>query len=191
MSDIDRQKWNQRYRQGAYAGRVHASALLQDWVEKIPPGRALDVACGAGRNALFLAGRGFAVDAVDISREALERAGESAHSAALQVNWLERDLDEGLALETGYQLILVIRYVNLPLLRQLTDNLAPGGFLVCEQHLVSDADVTGPGNPAYRVNPGELAACAGELQVHWQQEGLVAEPDGGVAALSQLVAQRH
>ena len=178
MSDIDREKWNQRYRLGAYAGRTHASALLQDWIATISPGRALDVACGAGRNALFLAGRGFKVDAVDISREALERARESARETGLQVNWLERDLDAGLALDTRYQLILVIRYVNLPLLQQLTHCLAPGGFLVCEQHLVSDAEVVGPRNPAYRVKPGELAACAGGMQIHWQREGLVAEPDG-------------
>ena len=190
MSAVDRDKWNRRYAAGAYAGRTEASALLQAWVGAVQAGRALDVACGAGRNALYLAERGFEVDGVDISAAALSRARSSARQRGVRLNLIEHDLDTPLTLDAGYQLILVIRYVNLPLMAQLTDHLAPGGFLIGEQHLVSEAEVIGPENPAYRVAPGQLAAAARGLDVLYVNEGLVTEPDGRLAALAQVVARR-
>ena len=189
MSGKDRTKWNKRYRDGAYAQRVRPSELLETWIGQIPPGRALDVACGAGRNALYLATRGFSVDAVDISREGLNRARDSARNPGLQVNWVEHDLDDPLPLDNLYQLILVIRYVNLPLLRRLTASLAPGGYLICEQHLVTDAEVIGPVSPSFRVKSGDLRAAAAGLRIHHLEETLVEEPDGRMAALARLVAQ--
>lgn len=190
MSGTDRDKWNERYRDGAYAERTRPSAFLSSWIDQIPSGRALDVACGAGRNALYLAAQGFEVDAVDISGEALERARETAQRLGLGVNWLKHDLDEPLALDSSYQLILIFRYVNLPLVRRLIANLAPGGYLVCEQHLVTEADVIGPTNPVYRVKPGDLLEVAQQLRIHHVEEALVPDPDGRTAALARLVAQR-
>lgn len=189
MSGKDRTKWDKRYREGEYAQRLRPSALLENWIGRIPPGCALDVACGAGRNALFLAAQGFRVDAVDISEEGLNRARDSALNSDLCVNWMARDLDEPLLLEHYYQLILIVRYVNLPLLRRLTDNLAPGGYLVCEQHLVTDAEVIAPASPSYRVKPGELQAAADGLRIHHLEESLVEDTDGRTVALARLVAQ--
>lgn len=190
MSGADREKWNQRYRGGAYAERTLPSTFLATWIERIPLGRALDVACGAGRNALYLAARGFDVDAVDISGEALERARDAAQELGLSVNWLQHDLDEPLTLAGSYQLIVIFRYVNLPLVRQLTASLAPGGYLVCEQHLVTEADAIGPKNPLYRVKSGDLLGVAQSLQIHHFEEALVPDPDGRTAALARLVAQK-
>ena len=189
MSGADRDKWNKRYREGAYTERLHPSALLEAWVPAIPPGRALDVACGAGRNALYLAAQGFTVDAVDISADALTRARETAQRTALELNWVEHDLDEPLPLDASYQLILIVRYVNLPLIERLAASLVPGGFLVCEQHLLTEADVIGPTNPAFRVGPGDLLAAAEGLKVDYLEEGLVQEQDGCMAALARLVAR--
>jgi SAM-dependent methyltransferase len=190
VSRDDLEKWNKRYQDGAYAERSRPSPVLEDWVELISPGKALDVACGTGRNALYLAAKGFDVDAVDISDEALDRARTTGHRLGLRVNWLAQDLDEPLALECPYQLILVIRYVNLSLIRQLTAHLNPGGFLICEQHLVTGDDVIGPTNPAYRVRHGDLRSAAAGLRIHRLEEGLVRDPDGRTAALARLVAQR-
>lgn len=191
MGDSDRQKWDRRYREGAYAERTHPSALLAEQIAGIPAGRALDVACGAGRNALFLAARGFEVDAVDISGEGLALGRDRARKSGLSVNWIQHDLDSPLdGPEPGYQLILVVRYVNLPLLPRLVDLLAPGGYLLCEEHLESDAEVIGPGNPAFRVRPGDLEKAAAGLDICQLQEGLVTEPDGRLAALAQLVARK-
>jgi SAM-dependent methyltransferase len=172
-----------------YADSTHPSALLEQWIDRIPPGRALDVACGAGRNALFLAAHGFTVDAVDISAEALAIARGDAQRAGLRVNWIEQDLDEPLALAGDYALILVVRYINPPLIRELSGKLAPGGFLVCEQHLVSDAEVAGPSDPAFRVKSGELKQLAQGLRIHYFDEALTHPPDQRPVALARLVAQ--
>jgi len=55
MSDADRERWNARYAAGEYAARTHPSPLLAAWIDRLPRGRALDVACGLGRNAIHLA----------------------------------------------------------------------------------------------------------------------------------------
>lgn len=195
MTDADRDKWNERYRSGAYADRSHPSALLERWIERIPPGRALDLACGAGRNALFLASHGFAVDAVDISNAALTRARERAQGAGLEVNWIEHDLDVPLALTAGYALILVVRFMNLPLIAGLSAWLAPGGILMVEQHLVTTAEVAGapiagPTDPAFRVQPGELQQLAQGLRMLCYEETLTLDPDQRPVALARLVAQK-
>jgi tellurite methyltransferase len=189
MSETDREKWDRRYREGAYAERTGPSAFLLEQIGDVPTGRALDVACGAGRNAIHLAMQGFQVDAVDISAEALRRAEANAQALGLEINWLQRDLEQGYTLDSGYQLILVVRYVNLPLLRYLATRLAPGGLLLCEQHLQTTAEVIGPGNPAFRVKPGELAMAAEGLEILHIEEGLVEDPDGRPAALARLVAR--
>jgi SAM-dependent methyltransferase len=188
MAEADRAKWNERY-QGGYAAHGHPSAVLQEWISRIPRGRALDLACGAGRNALFLASHGFEVDAVDISRAALDRARLRAGEAGLEINWIEHDLDEPLTLKAGYALILAVRFMNLPLVRELTATLVPGGFLVCEQHLVTEAEVAGPTDPAFRVRPGELNELAQGLRVRHFEETLTKDPDQRPMALARLVAQ--
>jgi SAM-dependent methyltransferase len=190
LTDIDRQKWNQRYLAGAYAERTSPSEILAGWLDRLPAGRALDVACGAGRNALFLAQHGYGVDAVDIAGVALARAAARAAASHLAVNWLERDLDQGLGLPGPYQLIVMIRYVNRPVLRQALDLLAPGGCLVCEQHLLSDAGVVGPTGERFRVQPGELAAACSDMTILHAWEGLEADPDGRIVAVARVVARR-
>ncbi|MEZ5559594.1 MAG: class I SAM-dependent methyltransferase [Pseudomonadales bacterium] len=210
MSRADAEKWNARYREGAYAERDHPSAVLVEWLPEVRrdrgltgsgPLRALDVACGAGRNARYLAAQGFVVDALDVSGEALARAAKLAGD--LPVRWLQQDLDDGVpALWPGpggeplgpYHLIVMIRYLNLPLLGALCDRLAPGGYLLCEEHLLSDADVIGPRGPRFRVRPGALAATLaapqGRLEVVHLREGLREDPDGRPVALAQLLG-RH
>lgn len=190
MSEADRTKWDERYRGGAYADRGQPSEVLRAWIHRLPRGRALDVACGAGRNALYLAAQGYQVDAVDISGEALARARESARAAGLEVNWIEHDLDAPPPLAPGYALVLAVRFMNLERVRQLADWLDPGGCLVTEQHLLTDAEVIGPANPAYRVRPGELRGLARGLELLHYEEGLFDDPDGRRAALARLVARR-
>ena len=188
MSAADRDKWDERYRRGAYADREHPSEWLRRWLPDLPRGRALDIACGAGRNAIHLAENGFSVVGVDISSVALGRAAASARR--LEIEWLERDLDAGLDLDAVFDLILMIRYLDLGLMSSLVGSLAPGGYLVVEEHLETDADVIGPRNPAFRVPPGALRDAAGDLEVIDYREGIVTDPDGRSAALARLVACR-
>src|SRR5690606_21943035 len=147
MTETERERWERRYREGAYADRTHPTALLAEWEPRLPRGLALDVACGAGRNALFLAAAGRRVDALDISPTALERARRDADVRGLDVRWIEADLapDPDAVLPDGpYDLVVLVRYVHRGILAPLWKRLAPGGALVCEQHVDSAHDVVGP-----------------------------------------------
>jgi SAM-dependent methyltransferase len=198
MSQTDRERWNERYRSGAYADRSHPSALLEAWLPRVTPpggpGRALDLACGLGRNALALARAGWRVDAVDVSDVALERLAARARSEGLSIRCRRVDVEQAEAagaFEDGhYDLIIVFRYTRLALMPVLIDALAPGGHLIVELHLESGADVVGPKDARFRVAPGALAATAVGLQVLASEEGVVRDPDGRNAALARLVARR-
>ncbi len=190
MSETDRSKWNQRYLGGAYSKRTHPSALLRDWIDRVPRGKALDIACGAGRNAIFLARHGFDVDAMDISEEGLKLARRRAGRSGLHINWIEHDLEKPLTLTGRYALILIIRYVNLPLIRHLTQYLIPGGYLVCEEHLETDAHVAGPSTSAFRVTPGALSKAVSGLEIQLSEERIIEDPDLRPMALAQVIAQR-
>jgi SAM-dependent methyltransferase len=190
VSAAERDKWDARYRDGAYESRTHPTALLAQWLPRLARGRALDVACGAGRNALYLAAAGFSVTAVDISRVALERGRRAAEERELAIDWICADLDEEpeRALPVGrFDLIVWVRYVHRTLMPHLVARLAPGGALLCEQHLLTDAPVAGPTSAQFRLAPGELRRSASELRIEHYYEGLVVDPDGRHAALAQLV----
>ncbi len=199
MSREDRDKWNTRYAEGAYSDRTHPSPFLEQWLPQLEisstPPRAVDIACGNGRNALFLARHGWQVDAVDISDVALQNVAASAQHEGLAVNCVAADLEAAEPLSAAvlpaatYDLAIVFRYANLPLLQRLGNSLKPGGYLVVEAHMQTDAEVIGPKSARFRLAPGALRAAAGELDVVDYREGLVEDPDGRLAAVARLVAR--
>lgn len=200
MSQSDRDKWNQRYREGAYATRKHPSALLVEWLPRLEsemrPGKAVDIACGNGRNAIFLARRGWQVDAVDISEVALSALAEMASADDLRIACLQADLEGDLKRAREflppdrYDLAIMMRYTNLPMIAVAGSALAAGGYLLAEAHLLTDADVVGPRNPRFRVAPGALHDAATGLEIVTYREGIIADPDRRSVALAQLVARR-
>ena len=189
MSAEDRNKWNQRYAEDSHR-KTNPVTLLSDWLPKIPVGKALDVACGAGRNTIYLAEAGFHVDAIDISAEGLLQTTEKVTEKGLVVTCIEHDFDEPYAFATQYNLVLVLWYVNLELIEQLCDCLAPGGFLICEEHLRSEQEVIGPGNPDFRVAPGALREAVSSLDLLLYEESVQAIPEGGQLASARVVAQK-
>jgi len=195
MSAEDRAKWEQRYREGAYVSRAEPSVWLrQQALQPRAGARALDVACGLGRNARYLASIGYQVDAVDISQEALQRAQRLEAEHAPPIRWLQQDLDQGLpsALGNNYDLIIMMRYLHLSLLAPLAGRLRTGGLLICEVHLQVDPvlEVGGPRHAEFRAQAGTLraAAEAADLHVLYYHEGLLTDPDGTRVALAQLQA---
>jgi SAM-dependent methyltransferase len=193
VSAAERDKWDARYGDGAYEGRSHPTALLAQWLPHLPRGRALDVACGAGRNALYLAAKGFKVTALDISGVALDRGRQAAAERGLTIEWLCTDLDEDperVLPAGGFDLIVWARYVHRTLMPHLVARLDLGGSLVCEQHLVTDAPVAGPRNAEFRLSPGELRGSAQGLRIDYSYEGLAIDPDGRSVALTQLIGRK-
>ena len=195
MSRADREKWDARYRAGEYQARFHPSALLVQWLPQLDclaGSSALDVACGLGRNAVYLARQGWQVDALDISQVALDRLAATARDNNLDIRCMAMDLerDAGLLASEQYELALMVRYTDLALIPSLANAVKPGGFVIVEKHLVTEAEVVGPSNPRFRVAPGTLRSAASGLDIIAYQEGLVVDPDGRTAALAQLIARR-
>lgn len=193
MSDEDRQRWDARYAEGAYAQRNHPSALLANWQAMLPSGCALDIASGAGRNALFLAERGFEVWALDISSVALDRLRAVRNPL---IHPVLCDLDAGLPPLPGkVEVIVKLRYLQLALMPALIERLAPGGVLICEvllQEPATDVSVTraGPKDGRFRAAPGALRAVAGDLDILHSYEGDIVDPDGRSVHVAQLVGRR-
>ena len=190
MSDEDRQRWNERYREGAYQFREHPSAVLLDWQDSLTGRTALDLACGRGRNTLHLATLGFDVDAIDVSDIAIHQATHRANRMDMHVRWVVHDLEQGIPLRGPYDLILMIRYVDNTLLSKAIKLLAPRGKILVEEHLVSDEEVTGPADPHFRVLPGSVQQILCVLDIEREFEGVIQEPDGTQAALVRVLAQR-
>ena len=188
MSDADRTRWEQRYAEGSYTGRPHATELLEAWLPQLPRGRALDLACGAGRNAIRMARAGFQVDGVDIASAALERAQARASEEGLSVNWVQQDLDHGPLPHDDYLLITVARFIARHTAPWIVASLAPGGFLVYEHHLLTGQDVAGPKSTDFRVKPNELLRLFSDLRVLHYRESIRPDKDGREMAIAELVA---
>ena len=188
MSEADRRKWQSMYETGRYEARTLPTPLLEQWLPSLPRGRALDIACGVGRNALRLAEAGYRVTAVDIAPAALGRARAAAAARGLEVDWQTADLDDFQPAAAAFDLVVCARYVNRRLMPRLSAALAQGGWLLFEHHLRTGLDVNGPRDPDFRLAPNELLSAFRDLRVMEYHERLVTDPNGMRMAVAQLVA---
>ena len=177
MSDEERATWDRRYRDGSYQPRPSPFSLLAQMIDRLPRGRALDIACGGGRNALFLAAHGYEVEAVDGSPEALRLAGVQAQAQGLAVQWIEADLDDYAPPHEGYAVIVNCFYLNRPLLARLVGALADDGYIFVEQHLHTPLPV--PGNREWRLEPNELLRTLSGLRIVRYEESVGKDEDPG------------
>ena len=185
----ERATWNRRYADGDYTPRTAPAPLLEEWLGRVPVGRALDVACGAGRNAFRLAEAGFDVTAVDISEVAIARAEAEAERRGLTIDWHAAAMDEFEIPPDTFQLITVFRYRNPALWPRLLAGLAPSGWLIAEHHLKTTTDVSGPSSDAFRLDPQELLVACESLRVlHYSEQLEPADLDPGRYALARIVA---
>lgn len=189
MSDEERQRWDQRYATGDYRPRSWPTPFLERWSPRFGGGKALVVACGAGRNALYLAEQGFEVTGVDISEVAIERATLEARSRGLSIEFVVTDLDDFRPEPGSFDLITVIRYRNPHSWPRLVEALAPDGWILAEHHMKSTADVAGPTSPEFRLDPGELLeAFAGLRIVHYSESIEPADDETAAYAIQRVIA---
>lgn len=170
MADADQVRWDARHATAdplllAPPGAVTGEAGL---VAVFPTaGRALDVACGRGGVAVWLAVRGLAVDAVDISPAGLAAGARLAaeHGVGDRIRWIAHDLDRGLPAGGPYDVVVCQRFRDPQRYADLAAALAPGGVLAIT--VLSGAGV-GPG--PFRAAPGELRAAFSGLDVLLDRE---------------------
>ncbi|QQE07736.1 class I SAM-dependent methyltransferase [Cupriavidus sp. ISTL7] len=161
------------------AGAPHAAiGEPSPWVVRWTPllragGRVLDLACGSGRHARWLAERGFAVLGVD-------RDGAALAGLPPAVRTRQVDLEQGawpLGDEAPFDAMIVTNYLHRPLWPHLLDALAPGGVLVYETFAAGNETVGKPSNPDFLLRPGELLdAVRGRLRVIAYEDGVIEVP---------------
>lgn len=154
-SEIER--WNAKYRAANPNPRFEPDPLLVELAPQLRGGRALDVACGVAHNAMFLAERGYEVLAVDGSLAALRHARERLRERPLPVQLVAVDLDRFTPPADGFDLIVVVRFLDRELMPRLARGLRPGGLLVCKTFNVNYQRERPAFNPAFLLERGELA----------------------------------
>ncbi|HEV2763163.1 MAG TPA: methyltransferase domain-containing protein [Pyrinomonadaceae bacterium] len=173
--------WDERYRRGEHASEEPHKLLARALAHFERPGRALDLASGAGRHALLLAERGWRVVAVDASRVGVELTEERARRRGLEVETRVADLERGeFQIEPGaYDLVCDFYYLQRDLFPAVRRGLRPGGLFVAAIHLEDERPHVKPMNPDFLLRPGELLAeFAGWRILHQHETGGV-DPDPG------------
>jgi 2-polyprenyl-3-methyl-5-hydroxy-6-metoxy-1,4-benzoquinol methylase len=182
--------WDERHR--AAETVPQPAQVLVDWAHLLPPGgRALDLACGLGGNALWLAERCFRVCAWDLSPVAIERLSALAADRGLTLETEVRDLTAKPPEPNAFDLIVVTHFLDRDLAPAIAAALRPGGMLFYQTFNREPVSVCGPTNPAYRLAPNELLELFHGLVVRiYRDEGRLGDTRRGLRDLAQLVAER-
>lgn len=157
------EEWNERYRIREQINDEPAPLLVQA-AENLSAGRALDLACGAGRNAVWLAHRGWDVVALDGSEEAIRIVRE--HDASIDARVF--DLETGAPLpfdDESFDLVAILFYLHRPLFREAQRVLKRRGTIVCAVRTCG----------TYRALPGELARTFADYEIVHTSDGEIAE----------------
>ncbi|HEV2060689.1 MAG TPA: methyltransferase domain-containing protein [Solirubrobacteraceae bacterium] len=189
-----RDRWNERY---AQADRQWMPDTPAEWLVEHADllsggGRALDVACGDGRNARYLAQLGYMVDAIDVSDVAIDalRAATVARGLTMAIAPRVVDLEREPLPPGPYDVIVMTNFLQRDLFEPLQDALAPDGLLVFETLARAHVDELGHSfNPAYLVEHGELPRAFGRLEVVDHHEG-VAQRAGKPRGVAGIVARK-
>jgi len=156
-------EWNERYRARDDINPDPAE-LLVSAASGLPPGRALDLACGAGRNAIWLASRGWDVVAIDGADEAIGIL--RSHDSSVDARVLDLETDAPLPFEDeSFDLVAILYYLHRPLFAEARRVVKRGGLVVCAVKM----------RGTYRVKPEELAQHFADFEVLRSSEGEIAE----------------
>lgn len=170
---MDSRAWDERYAATPEpVWGVEPNRFVVEEVARLEPGRALDLAAGEGRNAVWLAERGWRTTAVDFSRVAVERGKRLARERGVEVEWLVADLLSYQPPQSAFDLVL-LAYLHLPaadlalVLRRARAALAPGGCLLSVGHDVANLTdgVGGPQDPAVLHRVDAIVAELAGLEI--------------------------
>lgn len=183
-------RWDERY------SRVDKAAepphpLVVRFSSQLRPGRALDVACGLGRHALYLANLGWQVTAVDSSSIAIERLQKRAIESGVEIDARVADLETGefLIEPESYDLVVNCCYLQRNLLPAIKAGVCPGGMVIAVIAMEDGDPAVKPMNPDFLLHPGELRTVFADWDVLHDFEG---KPEGKSdrRAMAEIVARQ-
>jgi SAM-dependent methyltransferase len=172
---VDRQRWDERYGGTDFEVPVQPNQFVAAELAGLPPGRALDLAAGGGRNSVWLAGRGWSVTAVDFSSVGLDHGRKLGAARGVrdgQVDWVVADLSDYEPARGAFELVLVAYLqVGAPLRAKVLAGaaaaLAPGGTLLVVGHDLANLTkgVGGPQSPDVLYTPDAITAELAGLSI--------------------------
>ncbi len=187
---VEIRDWNERYRLRERPAEDLDAApipLLVKTAVGLAPGKALDLACGAGRNALWLAEHGWEVTAVDGAAAAIEILQNRAAERGLEINAVLADLEKGeFEIEPArWDLVAMCYYLQRNLFEPAKRGVAPGGILISIVHINGPGEEDGP----HRLRPGELEKYFAGWEILHRYEGK-ANDAAHRRAVAEIVARR-
>lgn len=195
---MNRRDWDDRYRTAELVWKAEPNQFVMREVSDLTPARALDVACGEGRNAIWLASQGWRVTGVDFSSVALDKARQLAEGRGLEVDWIEADITEWRPEPAAYDLVL-LAYVHFAaplrtaLHRAMVGALRPGGRLLVIAHDSTNLDqgTGGPQSPEVLFSPDDVVADVADLGLATERAArvtrVVTTDQGATRAIDALV----
>ncbi|MBC8554301.1 MAG: methyltransferase domain-containing protein [Candidatus Brocadiales bacterium] len=188
-SEDDKNRWNNRYNTGEYLYGKEPLKFLKEKLNILVRGKALVLAMGEGRNAVFLAENGFDVDGCDISEKAIEKTKLFAQESGVTLNAFVADLEEYKISADKYDLITCFYYTQRSLIPQIKDGLKKGGMVMLETYSIDQLkygkDAPGPKNPAYLLTHNELLNSFRDFRILYYREGEIAENKSVVSLIAQ------
>ena len=187
----DQNRWDERFRRKGFALGREPNPFLKTHLRRVSGGKALDIASGEGRNAVFLARQGFDVDAVDISEKGLQKTRQLAREMGVRVRTIQADLDTYPIEEDRYDLIANFYFLRRSLLRRLKRGLHQGGKIIFETYTLEHRalGVEGPRQARYFLKPNELLRLFKDFRVLFYREGIYRE-GGRKKAIASLIAEK-
>ncbi len=162
--------------------------FLTDNIDLLPRGKALDIAMGSGQNAVYLAGKGFEVEGVDISPQAVADTLILARKQGVKIDAKVADLEADYIIKKAhYDVIICFHYLQRSLFPQIKEGLKPGGMVVYETFIVDQARLFGkPRNPDFLLKHNELLNLFRDLRCLRYREGVI----DGKQAIASIVAEK-
>jgi SAM-dependent methyltransferase len=191
MEENARIEWDRRHAEGSHSSRTPDPFFVSAYEQFVAPnfkyvGRALDIAGGIGRHAVYLAERGWLVTLVDISDVALKQARRHAEERDVHILAEQIDLTEAQLPASAFDLVLVFFYLERSLLSHIADALRPGGLLIYKTYTREQLKmVGGPTHPMHLLEPNELQGAFSQLRILHYVETIEDK------AVAELVARKE
>ena len=187
----DQKRWDEKFRGKKYTLGTEVNPFLRKHIRLLPRGKALDVATGEGKNAVFLARHGFDVEAVDISQKGLRKARRLAREKGVKIKTVLADLDHYPIEKERYDLITEFYFLDRRLIPRIKRGLKKGGRVAFETYLTEQSSLCreGPRNPKYLLKPNELLTLFKGFRILFYREGIFRE-GGKKKAVASLIAEK-
>jgi len=187
----DQKRWDKRFGEKEFALGKEPNPFLKKNIHLLPRGKALDIATGEGRNAVFLVQHGFEVDAVDISEKGLRKARQLAQKKGVKINTFAVDLDRFQIEKERYDLIANFYFLKRRLIPRIKKGLRKGGRVIFETYILDHRELGtgGPKQAKYFLKPNELIRFFKNFRILFYREGTFRE-GGKRKAVASLVAEK-